>query len=121
MKKKRIIIIILLTILIIFKIGFTIYQNQSINVEILKIYNENKNDVDNGINKLINSKNYKQMNEEERAENVGELLKLYKKNKKIKSLYYSKEELMYSFEYTNKDLDGSLGGVKIKEFDSRFN
>ncbi len=115
MKKVIIILAIILTIGIsafvinkIYKSNTTYYYEE--------IFNENKN-IDDGLNKLMESEEYKNSNENKKIEVVENFLKLYEKDNIIKNLDYDSKTKLFSFQYS----DGSLGGVSLKEFDPMLN
>lgn len=120
---KRVIFFSILLIVLLISIGYIIYNNgenleeDSFSIEIYNKYNN----VDDGIDKLVNSEEYKLMSESERVKSVGHLLKLYELSRVIKNVSYDDDNKLYSFEYSSGELDGTLGGVMIKQFNSMFN
>ena len=113
--KKLYIIIIAVILLVTIIIGFTIKNHKThekYDDTVITQYN-----VDELINKLVNSDEYNKMSENEKKIECEKLLEKLKENDAIKDYYYSDSEKLYSFEYT----DGSLGGITIKEFDTEFN
>ncbi len=73
--------------------------------------------VDLSIKKVIESVDYKSADIVNRQEIIKSLLKQFKKDMLIKYFSYNEDSFLFSFEYC----DGTLGGVYIKDFDSRFN
>ena len=94
-------------------------ENIEINVNI--IYDNNKDNVDNGINELMNISGFDNLNKKNQMLKALELLMIYQDNQIIKGLSYSYSNLGISFEYNNGSLKGAQGGVSFKEFDSEFN
>lgn len=119
MKKIAFILILIVAISAIISVCF-IYnynkENKSDSDFYTKIYS-NYNDVDDGVSALIDSKEYKDMNEDERVVVMEKFLKLYESSGAIRNLYYESDNKLYSFTYP----DGTLGGVSLKEFNSVFN
>ena len=115
-RKKEIIMSSVLLILSLFTYFFY-HQNQNLDDIYVKIYKQNINSVDDGIHDLMNLKEYKNMEEAKQIQIIRKLLEKYKKNGKIKNLYYDQKGKMYTFQYK----DGILGGVMIKPFDPELN
>ena len=82
------------------------------NIDVDKIYMNNKSDVDKATNELMNNGKYKQLDDDNKIDIVGKLLKKYELANKIENLYYDDNNKMYTFKYS----DGVLGGIMIKEF-----
>lgn len=123
MKNKKIIILgsILLLILV---TSCILYQNKDNKIEkklYETIYEKYSQNIDDGVNKLMNSKEYKEMNEAKQIEEVGNLLKQYESSGIIRNLYYDNSQLTYSFQYAKGELEGTLGGVMLKSFDPMTN
>lgn len=71
--------------------------------------------VDELINKLINSEEYSKMSDNEKKEACEKLLKDLKEKEAIKNYSYS--DMLFSFEYKN----GTLGGIQLKDWNPIFN
>lgn len=82
-----------------------------------RIYSEYKNNVDGGIEKLLNSDEYINETYEKKVESVLKLLKLYEESGLVNYIYFDEDSSMYTFQYQ----DGILGGIKLKEFDHNLN
>lgn len=115
-----VIILLALTILIVKNINLTnISHNNQYTAEATNttISSDDNVDADELINKLINSEKYSKMSDDEKIKACETLLKELKEKKAIKDYFYSSTDMLYSFEYK----DGSLGGIKIKDWDPNFN
>lgn len=120
--KKTILSLFLIVVIAIIISGYFIYnkENKSDSNFYTEIYS-NYNDVDDGVKVLINSKEYKMMSEDEKVTMMKQFLKLYESAGIISNLYYDSNNKLYSFTYSNGELDGALGGVSLKEFDPMLN
>lgn len=121
MKKTIFILFLIVTIATIICVYF-IYnkENKSDSNFYTEIYS-NYNDVDDGVDALMNSKKYKMMNEDEQIKIMEQFLKLYESAGIIRNLYYESNDKLYSFTYSSGELDGALGGVRLKDFDPMLN
>lgn len=127
MKRKNIISIIAIVILLLTIVFIIIYNlsNNSHNAINTQYKVENKTtisddkiiDVDELINTLLNSDEYSKMSDDEKEEACKKLLNELKAKKAIKNYSYSNSDMLYSFEYN----DGSLGGIKLKDWEPNFN
>lgn len=126
------VIIILVVVVLLLVCGFFIFKavsNNSVNLpnkeelesQATEIYNDNTNDVMEGTNALYNIEGYETMSIEERSVVVGQLLKLYEQEGKIRNLEYYEDQYLYSFEYNGGVMDGVLGGVTLNDFDENLN
>lgn len=70
--------------------------------------------IDSKIKFITETDEYKSAEIDERKAIINQLLIQLKKDKRIRNFSYNKDNFLFSFEY----LDGSLGGVMIKEFDT---
>lgn len=70
--------------------------------------------IDSKIKFITETDEYKSAEIDERKAIINQLLIQLKKDKRIRNFSYNKDNFLLSFEY----LDGSLGGVMIKEFDT---
>jgi len=73
--------------------------------------------VDDRISAVTATDAYKNASVDERKDIIQQLLTELKHENAIKYVYYSKDNYLFSFEYK----DGTLGGVKIKDFDPYMN
>ena len=129
MKKKSIIIgcIVLVVIVVMatslfFSVSMNDEKENSQEIKFAnQIYLEFINDIDEGINQLINNTEYLKMTDEQKISTVSEFLNLYEKAKIIKNVSYSEENKMFSFIYNTGEEKGTLGGISIKNFDPLFN
>lgn len=129
MKKKSIIIgCIVLVVIVVIATSLFFYvsmKDEKENSQEIKfanqIYLEFNNDIDEGINQLINNTEYLRMTDEQKISTVSEFLNLYKKAKIIKNVSYSEENKMFSFIYNTGEEKGTLGGISIKNFEPMFN
>ena len=117
--KKNILIIIVSSLIIACFIYFNyFYTNKGIFLKYCNIaYQNNKNDVNQGIKECTNSKEFKELNEKEQINCMRDLLNEYLNTNKIKDLSYDEDGMLFSFKYEN----GYLGGVKLKDFDPYMN
>lgn len=72
--------------------------------------------VDEQIQAIVQSDAYKNASIDQREQIISHLLSQLKKEEAINNFLYEKGNYLFSFEYC----DGTLGGVKIKDFDSYF-
>lgn len=129
MKKKSIIIgCLVLVVIVVIATSLFFYvsmKDEKENSQEIKfanqIYLEFNNDIDEGINQLINNTEYLKMTDEQKISTVSEFLNLYKKAKIIKNVSYSEENKMFSFIYNTVEEKGTLGVISIKKFDPMFN
>lgn len=111
---------IIITLLVMFTISFYIYlnHNQEENYDyVINIYQIYKNDVDSGITHLMNSEEFKAIDEDKQIDSMKCLLDQYQSSNEIKNVYYDPKTKMYTFQYK----DGILGGVMLKDFDPNMN
>ncbi len=73
--------------------------------------------VDDKIEQLSSSQEYKEMSIEEKATEMEKLLKDLKEKKYIKDYNYSSDNYLFSYEYEC----GVLGGIMLKDFDPMLN
>jgi len=73
--------------------------------------------VDDEIEKMVESAEYKNATIDERKNIANSLLLRLKKEKAIKRFSYSKDSYLFSFTYKN----GTLGGIYLKDFNTQFN
>ncbi len=115
--KKKILVVVGLIALLLGGVTFIFYPKQSKASFVQQIYQDNKTDVDKGVEELMKSNHIKAMEDTKKVESMRELLNLYQKNKKIKNLYYDTSSMTFTFQYEN----GILGGVMLKDFDPMLN
>ena len=120
MNSKKIFISIIVIVIVFAIIGFAVYKVYMSDFAKV-IYNENKEDVDEGVKVMMEAEKYKKMSKNQQIDIMGELLKNYENNDVIKNLNYSKDEVLYSFEYNSGDDKGTLGGVSLKNWDEDLN
>lgn len=121
---KKIVLIIVIIVIICCGVGFIIFNNKTSlsNNEFEKsMYNKYVSDIDGGVGALRNSEEFKSMNKDEQIKSMGRLLDLYESSGIIKNVYYDKDSEMYTFQYSNGEIDGALGGVMLKEFNPMLN
>ncbi|HHT97152.1 MAG TPA: hypothetical protein GXZ90_04575 [Clostridiales bacterium] len=73
--------------------------------------------VDNQLQIIIQSKSYQEANIDQRKKTIEEILIELKNEESIKHFYYNQDIYLFSFEYN----DETLGGVKIKDFNTMMN
>ncbi len=127
MKNKSILIgVIIVAVIVLISIGLLVTSSKNNNEDInnslaIEIYNKYTNDVDGGIECLINNVQYSSMQNDEKIKVSRELLELYKNDKLIKNINYSNESKIFTFQYNSGEEKGNLGGLKIERFNSMFN
>ncbi len=124
--KKKVIFIVIILLIVGCVVGAILYFNNiknnkkeayedSYNYPEKEIFTKNQEDVDAGIEALMNSDEYNILIEVDKIKSVGKLLDLYEENKVIKNLHYDDNGKMFTFQYSGGEIDGALGGVMLKE------
>ena len=85
------------------------------------MYDKYVSDIDDGVEALRNSEEFKAMNIDEQVKSMGKLLDLYENSGAIKNVYYDKDSEMYTCQYSSGEIDGALGGVMLKNFNPMLN
>ena len=112
--------IILIAVLVAILLTNNDISNQSSDIS-NEVYSMYPDDVDGAVQYFMNRKEYKNINKDKQAQEIGDLLKLYQKNSIIKNLYYDEATPMYTFIYNTGDIKGALGGVSLKTWDPMMN
>lgn len=119
MKNKKY-ITIALGVLAILTVSYILYNTNKKNSacsDANAIYERYKKDVDTGIEKLMNLKEFQDLGEESKVDRVRCLLDRYSASGEIRNVYYDENTKTYTFQYK----DGILGGVMLKSFDPNMN
>ena len=107
---KKLLIISLISLLILS--GCSIKEDY-----VTKICNDNINDSQTGVEKLLDNDNYKKESDDLKYNDVKELLECYQSKGKITDVYGDKDNYMFSY----TDENGYASGVMIKDFDPNMN
>lgn len=83
---------------------------------IVNVYKSNKSNVEEGINELLNTTEYKNLQKDEQIQSVGNLLRLYLDKKKIEGFNYNGSNQLYTYE----KLDGTTSGIMLKDLSTLF-
>ena len=115
--KKRLITIagIIIGVLIIIDLILFVTKNNQIydnyDKYIVKVYKSNRSSVEEGINELLNTTEYKNLQKDEKIQSIGSLLRLYLDKKKIKGFNYNGSNQLYTYEKS----DGTTSGIMLKD------
>ena len=115
--KKRLLTIagIIIGVLIIIDLILFVTKNNQIydnyDKYIVKVYKSNRSSVEEGINELLNTTEYKNLQKDEKIQSIGSLLRLYLDKKKIKGFNYNGSNQLYTYEKS----DGTTSGIMLKD------
>lgn len=121
MKEKIFISFLIIAIATIIGAYFIYNKDNKSDSNFYKEIYSNYSDVDDGVVALMNSKEYKRMNENGQIKIMEQFLKIYESAGIIRNLHYESNDKLYTFTYSSGELNGALGGVSLKEFDPMLN
>lgn len=114
------IIILVITIFLVIDLGLLIYYNNRIvgdyDKYVITVYKSNKKNVEEGINDLLNTVEYKNLQKDEQIASVGNLLRLYLEKGRITGFNYNESNQLYTYD----KLDGTTSGIMLKDLSTLF-
>lgn len=125
MEKKHIIGLIVIFVCAVICIFVSIDLNKKVENDdtdyVTQIFIKHKDDVDKGVSELTGLDAFKPLEEVEKVEIARRLLVMYQNAGIIRNLHYDEDSLLFTYEYASGEIEGALGGLKLRPFDPNLN